>query len=93
MTASELKYQVEQAGHEPHFFTRSTMKFFGDTMRNYGVRKAEIRTMYDSNGEYAGENGVSVSVWELYRRNPVKHNLFGSAYFSADTFRLVYPVR
>jgi len=35
---SELKYQVEQAGHDSHFFTRKTMKFFGDTMRNYGVR-------------------------------------------------------
>ena len=38
MTSSELKHQVEQAGNEPYFFTRKTMKFFGDTMRNYGVR-------------------------------------------------------
>ena len=38
MTASELKYQVEEHGNSPHFFTRSTMKFFGDTMSNYGVR-------------------------------------------------------
>lgn len=40
MTTSELKYHVEQAGHESYFFTRKTMKFFGDTMRNYGVRDA-----------------------------------------------------
>lgn len=39
-TASDLKYYVEHAGREPHFFTRETMKFFGDTMRNYGVRSA-----------------------------------------------------
>ena len=38
MKASELKYNVEQAGQEPHFFTRKTMKFFGDTMSNYGCR-------------------------------------------------------
>lgn len=38
MTPSELKYNVEQAGYSPYFFTRKTMKFFGDTMRNYGVR-------------------------------------------------------
>lgn len=37
--ASDLKYMVEQSGNEPHFFTRKTMKFFGDTMRNYGLRE------------------------------------------------------
>lgn len=34
MTPSELKYQVEQTGS--NFFDRKTMKFFGDTMKNYG---------------------------------------------------------
>lgn len=38
MTPSELKYQVEEAN--PYFFSRKTMTFFGDTMRNYGVRDA-----------------------------------------------------
>ncbi len=38
MTPAELKYLTEET--ESHFFTRSTMKFFGDTMRNYGVRSA-----------------------------------------------------
>lgn len=40
MTPSELKYHVEQAGHCPYYFARDTMKFFGDTMKNYGVRDA-----------------------------------------------------
>lgn len=44
MNASELKYRVETAEHAPHFFTRRTMNFFGDTMRNYGVRSATITT-------------------------------------------------
>lgn len=39
-TASQLRAAVEAAGHEPYFFTRETMRFFGDTMRNYGVRDA-----------------------------------------------------
>jgi len=39
MTPSELKYQYEQANPNGHFFDRKTMQFFGDTMRNYGVRK------------------------------------------------------
>ena len=37
MTPSELKYQVEQHNPESFFFTRKTMRFHGDTMRNYGV--------------------------------------------------------
>ena len=38
MTSSELKYNVENTETDSYFFTRKTMKFFGDTMRNYGVR-------------------------------------------------------
>ena len=37
MTPSELKHNVEQ-GRDRFFFTRDPMKFFGDTMKNYGVR-------------------------------------------------------
>lgn len=81
MTASDLKYQVEQAGHEPYFFTRSTMKFFGDTMRNYGVRAAKVET-------YSGE---MVECWELYRRRAVRHGLKESAFFNKSTFDRVFP--
>lgn len=66
-TASNLKMFVE-SGTDSYFFTRSTMRFFGDTMRNYGVRHLTPGTI------------------ELYRRRPVKHGLFNSAFFqvSAD---------
>lgn len=74
MNASDLKYHVEQTGS--NFFDRKTMKFFGDTMANYGVRSATIET-YDS---------PAVDVWELYRRRAVKHGLKDSAYFSKATF-------
>lgn len=40
MTPSELKHKIEQTGEEPYFFTRETMRFFGDTMANFGCRKA-----------------------------------------------------
>ena len=40
MTPTQLKRHVEKAGHESYFFSRETMKFFGDTMKNYGVRDA-----------------------------------------------------
>ncbi len=74
MTPSDLKYHVEQTGS--YFFTRQTMKFFGDTMRNYGCRSTTINT--------ASEKGVEV--WELYRRHPVKHGLGVSTYFDKETF-------
>ena len=81
MTASRLKMEVEAAGHSPHFFTRETMRFFGDTMRNYGVRgPVEIET-------WSG----AAKCWELYRRRPVKHNQTGSAYFDCETFERRLP--
>jgi len=90
MNASELKYHVENAGHDSYFFTRSSMKFFGDTMRNYGVRAATIRANYDSEGNYTNAEGVQLEVWELYRKRPVKHGLQASAFFDKQTFRKVF---
>ena len=76
MTPSELKARIESADRESYFFTRKTMKFFGDTMKNYGVRQTIIRT----------RNADALPVWELYRKRPVKHGLKKSAYFDKDTF-------
>lgn len=78
MTPSELKANVERTGSQ--FFTRSTMKFFGDTMSNYGVREAVVSTWTQDN----------VPVYELYRRHAVKHGLNKSAYFNRETFDRVY---
>ena len=83
MNASELKYQVENHGHDRYFFTRDTMKFFGDTMRNYGVRKTIIKTY----------SGNMVDVWELYRKRPVKFNNKSSAYFNCETFAQEFKSR
>lgn len=69
MTPAELKYHVEQTGS--CFFTRSSMKFFGDTMSNYGCRSSWL------NGQ---------EVWELHRKRPVKCGLQDSAYFSKTDF-------
>lgn len=76
MTPRALKYKVERAGHAPYFFSRKTMRFFGDTMKNYGVR----------DGGTIGKN----EVWELYRKRPVKHGLRRSAYFDKTTFHQVF---
>lgn len=81
-TASDLRQFVEASGHCPHFFTRETMRFFGDTMRNYGLRKPQPVTLYD---------GSTVQAYELFRRRPVKHGLRASAWFNAETFARVFP--
>jgi hypothetical protein len=81
-TASDLKWHIEQSGNCAHFFTRSTMKFFGDRMSNYGVRQpVEIET----------HGGQKVKAFELFRRRPVKHGLKNSTYFNAETFERVFP--
>lgn len=36
MTPSELKYKHEASNPNSYFFTRKTMRFFGDTMANFG---------------------------------------------------------
>ena len=79
MTPSELKQLTEQTS--PYFFTRETMKFFGDTMKNYGVRSCQMDTA----------TRKDVSTWELYRKRPVKHGLQNSAYFDKKTFGRVLP--
>lgn len=93
MSPSELKYHVEQRGDNAHFFSRKTMQFFGDSMRNYGVRTAEVRTAYDAQGNYVGNaGGCVVQCWELYRKRPVKHGLQSSHYFAKDDYRTVSPM-
>ena len=37
MTPAELKRQHEIHCPDSHYFDRDTMRFFGDTMSNYGV--------------------------------------------------------
>jgi len=78
MTKTELKYKVIDTGSS--FFDRSSMKFFGDTMANYGCRDGDKIDTYSEKG---------IKVWELYRRHAVKHGLNDSAYFRKDNFQRV----
>ena len=78
MTKTELKSKVEATGS--HYFTRDTMKFFGDTMKNYGVRSATIDTPTEQN----------VDCWELYRIRPVKHGNQSSAFFRKTNLERAY---
>ena len=74
VTPSQLKQLHNNYNPGNCFFDSVTMKFFGDTMRNYGVRVIE----------HEGEE-----LFELYRKKPVKGGLTSSAYFNA-VGKLVY---
>ncbi len=79
MKPSELKalYERNEEG-AALFFTHDTMRFFGDTMKNYGVRKIRVAEKWTESKPEPFE------AWELYRKKPVKHGLKSSAYFSLD---------
>ncbi len=82
MTPSELKAKVEAYGTSPYFFTYHNMRFFGDTMRNYGTRRDRI----------IDTTGTPRDVWELWRKRPVgPGKLTSSAYFDCETFAIVRP--
>jgi hypothetical protein len=90
MTPSELKYHVEE-NTDSYFFDRKSMKFFGDTMKNYGVRNGVVfESHYDEEGNYSNETRT-VETWELYRKRPVKCGLKKSAFFDKKTFTVVHP--
>lgn len=94
MKASELKQEVIKHGHEPFFFSPKTMRTFGDSMGNYGVRSAVIVVEYGTDGNYLGEGKAQeVEVWELYRKRPVSGGLSGSAYFDKSVFCQRFPKR
>ena len=87
MNISQLKTLTSV--HHPFFFSRGSMRFFGDTLANYGVRGAKVFTCFDADGKYTPA-AIEVSVWELYRKRPVKNNLKKSTYFSKETGAVIY---
>jgi len=82
MNKSDLKHHVSQ-GTDSHFFERSSMRFFGDTMANYYVPVATVTITTSS--------GAVHECYELQRRQPVKHGLSKSAYFDIKTFSRILP--
>lgn len=83
MTASDLKNRVSGTGS--FFFTRDTMKFFGDTMANYNVRSKPVTIVTAS--------GVTHECWALYRRRAVKYGMKDDAYFDVVTFERILQAK
>ena len=91
MTVSELKRETEKRQNlSQDYFTKKSMQFFGDSIRNYGVRSTTIKFGYsfERNG-----NQTDIDVWELYRKTPVKYGLMQSAYFRKTNFEEVFKIR
>lgn len=89
MTPSELKANILSRKPDSHFFDLKTMRCFGDSMRNYGVKSAVILANFDEAGNYV-EEGISTEVWELYRKQAVKHGLKSPHYFRKSNFEQVF---
>ncbi len=79
ITFSELRQRVDATGS--CFFSRETMRFFGDTAKNYRV-VGPVTVL--SSGR------TVVNCWRLDRKRPVKCGLQDSVYFSVRTFERVF---
>lgn len=55
-TISDVKYYTEETA--PHFFSRKSMKFFGQTMRDFTVQHIEGRVFISApiNGSYRNKS-------------------------------------
>jgi arginine/ornithine N-succinyltransferase beta subunit len=76
MTFAELKRLYQRANPNGHYFDKSSLRFFGDTPRNYGVRRAGVAGVPDEEGR--------VPCWELHRKKSVKCGLSDSCWFDAS---------
>jgi len=60
-TKSDLRYEVMATGS--HFFDRSTMRFFGDTMANYGITHHKLTEVYELRRLTPVKHGLSSSAF------------------------------
>lgn len=63
MTPSELKYEIEKTDPENCYFSRDSVRFFGDTMRNYGVRSTAGGLYWELYRKRPVKNGLKESVY------------------------------
>ena len=68
-TASQLKSWHETLCPGSYFFARETMRFFGDTMKNYGLKKHQ--TMFELTRRRPVKHGIQTS--HYFDRQTLKH--------------------
>ena len=81
MTPSQLKAKHLELNPESLYFTRDSMRFFGDTMSNYRVpaKPVIVETIL----------GERFTCYELQRKRAVNGGLKTSAYFDINTFKRI----
>ena len=72
MTIYDIKRMTE--GTSPYFFTRKTLKFFGQTMRMFSVKKQTDGRYYISCPMFDRFTGKQIGMTERYY-NPVNNEL------------------
>jgi hypothetical protein len=82
MTPSQLKAHVDATGS--YYFSRETLRFFGDTMRNFAVYGPKDVTQRD---------GTKVKAWQLWRKRATKLAAGHVAYFDTTTYEHVSAAR
>jgi len=91
ISMTSLQSLVKNSEDDSNFFSRNSMKCFGDTIANFGVRDGgRVLVEYDDAGNYF-KGGLLIDAWELYRRKPVKHGLKDSTYFNKSTGNRTFP--
>lgn len=81
-TASDLKHWHLLNYPDSKFFTRNNMRFAGDTMSNYRVRRDTVLVKTF--------RGDVHECYVLERRKPVKCDLQSDTYFDSTTFKLIH---
>ncbi len=74
-TPKDLKNMLPE---DNYYFAKESMRFFGDTMANYGIKKHTV----------SGELYI-----ELRRKKPVIHGMKDSAWWKMDNGKVVMKVR
>jgi len=92
ISMTSLQSLVGNSEDDSYFFSRNSMKYFGDRISNFGVRDGgRVLVEYDDAGNYF-KGGFLIDAWELYRRKPVKSGLKDSSYFNKLTGNRLFPV-
>jgi hypothetical protein len=68
-TASQLAGFVSNSTSDSFYFSKDTLRFFGDSMSNYGIKHHKLGARH---------------IVELRRKRAVKHGMTASAYFELE---------
>jgi len=75
LTAAQLRSKYEEHNPHGHFFSRETMKFFGDTMSNYGVRYHAEHNAYELHRKRPVKEGNQQSAYFDADTFSIRHDL------------------